>query len=217
MAFNYEIEGELVCKVNGNGRFIAKKGCMVAYQGDFQFDKMLLGPDNGRGFLGGLVGQVTRKITKENIELMAISGNGVIYLAENAAHIVVINLDNDEFCIESENLLGFDEQLKYELRFVGVGVVSQKGMVTSCLKGTGRVIIKSQGNPIILESPCVVDPDAIVGWTGDRDPRIKTDVSWKTLVGQSSGESYQLDFNWKGSTVIVQPCERWHTNPHIVD
>lgn len=217
MAFNYEIQGELTCKVEGNGRFIAKKGCMVAYQGDFQFDKMLTGPDNGRGLLGGLIGQAVRKLTRENIELMTITGNGIIYLGESAAHIMVITLDNDELCIESENLLGFDEQLKYEVRFIGVGVVSQKGMATSCLKGTGRVIIKSQGNPIVLESPCVVDPDAVVGWTGDRDPRIKTDVSWKTFIGQTSGESYQLDFNWKGATVIVQPCERSGKSVSILD
>ena len=126
---------------------------------------------------------------------------------------LVINLDNDELCIESENLLGFDEQLKYEVRFIGVGAISQKGLATSCLKGTGRVIIKTQGNPIVLESPCVVDPDAVVCWTGNRDPRIKTDVSWKTFLGQSSGESYQFDFDWKGATVIVQPCERKRSTP----
>lgn len=208
MPFNYEIQGELTCKVHGNGKFIAKKGSMVAYQGDFHFDKMLLGPDNGRGFLGGLISQATRKLTGENIELMTVSGDGVIYLAEDAAHIMLITLDNDELCIESENLLAFDEQLKYSVRFIGSGVVSQKGLATSVLKGSGRVIIKTQGNPIVLESPCVVDPDSVVCWTGDRDPRIKTDVSWKTFLGQTSGESYQYDFNWKGATVIVQPCER---------
>lgn len=213
MAFKYEIEGELVCKITGQGKFIAKKGCMVAYQGNFKFDKMLLGPENGGGFVGGLINQVTRKLTNENIELMTVSGDGIIYLAEEAAHIVVIDLDNDELCIESENLLGFDESLEYGLRFIGVGILSQKGLVTSSLKGTGRVIIKSQGNPIILESPCVVDPDAVVCWTGNRDPRIKTDVSWKTFLGQSSGESYQFDFDWKGATVIVQPCERKRSTP----
>lgn len=217
MSFNYDIEGELTCKVNGSGSFIAKKGSMVAYKGDFKFDKMLMGPNNGNGILGGLLGQAARKLTKENIELMKVTGNGILYLAENAAHILVINLDNDELCIESENLLGFDEQLKYEVRFIGVGAISQKGLATSCLKGTGRVIIKTQGNPIVLESPCVVDPDAVVAWTGDRDPRIKTDVSWKTFIGQTSGESYQLDFNWSGATVIVQPCERYGNSLTIFD
>ena len=69
MSFNYDIEGELTCKVNGSGSFIAKKGSMVAYKGDFKFDKMLMGPNNGNGILGGLLGQAARKLTKENIEL----------------------------------------------------------------------------------------------------------------------------------------------------
>jgi uncharacterized protein (AIM24 family) len=36
---------------------------------------------------------------------------------------------------------------------------------------------------------------------------IKTDVSWKTFVGQTSGESYQLQFTGNG-TVYIQASER---------
>lgn len=44
---------------------------------------------------------------------------------------------------------------------------------------------------------------------GACDPRITTDVNWKTFIGQASGESYS--FEWHGGipvTVIIQPSER---------
>jgi len=55
------------------------------------------------------------------------------------------------------------------------------------------------------------DPDAVICWIGQGncDPSIETDVSWKNLIGQASGESYY--FAWddrKRVTVIVQPSER---------
>ncbi|HCQ90613.1 MAG TPA: tryptophan RNA-binding attenuation protein, partial [Clostridium sp.] len=44
-------------------------------------------------------------------------------------------------------------------------------------------------------------------WTG-RNPSIGTQVGWKTLIGQTSGESYYLQFNEPGQKVIIQPSER---------
>ena len=41
------------------------------------------------------------------------------------------------------------------------------------------------------------------------DPQIRADISWKTFIGQASGESYS--FEWSGNepvTVLVQPSER---------
>jgi uncharacterized protein (AIM24 family) len=34
-----------------------------------------------------------------------------------------------------------------------------------------------------------------------------TDVTWRTAIGQSSGESFQLRFQGQG-TVYIQPAER---------
>ncbi|MFQ9287838.1 MAG: hypothetical protein ACLR3X_06655 [Intestinibacter bartlettii] len=33
-------------------------------------------------------------------------------------------------------------------------------------------------------------------------------LSWKTFIGQTSGESYHLQFNEPGQLVIIQPSER---------
>ena len=56
-----------------------------------------------------------------------------------------------------------------------------------------------------------VDPDAVICWIGQGhcDPQIKTDLNWKTFIGQASGESYT--FEWDGGqpvTVVIQPSER---------
>ena len=48
-----------------------------------------------------------------------------------------------------------------------------------------------------------------IGQNGSCDPQIITDLSWKNLIGQASGESYA--FQWNGNqavSVIVQPSER---------
>jgi uncharacterized protein (AIM24 family) len=77
--FKFNIEEELCCKVEGSGKFYAKKGAMVAFKGNFIFDKMLLGPNNGGSTMDALLGLVKRKLTGENVQLMTVEGSGVIY------------------------------------------------------------------------------------------------------------------------------------------
>ena len=121
--------------------------------------------------------------------------------------------------VESENILAFSQDCDYSVRFIGVGVLSQKGLATSTLTARGPnayVAVLSDGNPIVLSNiysrnTISVDPDAVICWVGNGpcDPRVTADVSWKTFIGQASGESYQ--FEWNGGqavTVIIQPSER---------
>ena len=54
------------------------------------------------------MGYVKRNVTGENIQLMTVEGNGEVYLAENAYHVTVIDLEPmDGVCVESENILAF--------------------------------------------------------------------------------------------------------------
>lgn len=208
--FQLRTEKELTCVASGNGKLFSKKGAMIAYQGQFKFQKVLIDP-NGGNIVGGIVRQVARRVTGENMELMEITGQGDCYFADEAQHVTIIDLDmNDSLGVESENLLAFTDTCTYGIRPIGVGVISQKGLFTSTFKANGpgaQVAIKSDGNPIILQTPCVVDPDAVVCWTGP-DPQFKVDVNWKTLIGQTSGESYMLNFTQPGYIVVVQPSER---------
>jgi len=209
--FHFRVHQEVTCVAEGDGHFYSKLGAMVAYQGKFKSEKVLLNPSESQGLLRSMVNLATRKLTGENMPLMKVMGNGAYYMADQAQHVSVITLSPEQSVgVESENLLAFTEGCKYGVRFIGVGVASQKGMFTSELKAVGenpQVVVTTNGNPIILETPCAVDPDAVICWTGP-DPSFKTDVGWKIIIGQASGESYYLEFTHPGETVIVQPYER---------
>ncbi|EQG11501.1 AIM24 family protein [Clostridioides difficile] len=211
--FKFDVTNELMCIARGSGKFFAKKGAMVAFKGNFNFEKLLLGPSNGGGLGRALLGHVQRSLTGEQMPIMGVEGEGEIYLAQNAYHVDVISIDpGDSIYVESENLLAFSEQLNYSVKLIGSGVISQKGLFTTHLVNkTGQnqdVAIITDGNPLILEGPCCVDPDALVAWTG-REPYPKVSkLSWKTFIGQTSGESYHMEFVEPGQIVIIQPSER---------
>lgn len=213
MGFSLSTHNELSCKAEGHGIFFAKKGAMVADQGDFKYSKRLLGT-NGGNVVGQVFNHMARRMTGENLEIMEVKGQGVCYLADDESHVTVIGLEPNGpwqyVSVESEDLLAFTETCHYGVTPVGVGVLSQKGLFTSKLSYNGQgaqVAIKTQGNPIVLQSPCRVDPDAIVAWTGPA-PKVKIDINLKTLIGQTSGESYMFEFSQPGQTVVIQPKER---------
>jgi uncharacterized protein (AIM24 family) len=207
--FQFQTVNELSLMAQGNNVMYCKKGAMIAYQGSFKFEKLLVGP--GKNLASAVISHVARRFTGENMEIMKVTGQGSCYFAELAKHITVINLSPGESIgVESENLIAFTESCDYGVRPIGVGIISQKGLFTSKItaKGPGaQVAVLSEGNPLILDSPCVVDPDAVVCWTGS-DPGFKLDLNWKMLLGQTSGESYMLEFKRPGQKVIIQPSER---------
>lgn len=220
----FETLNELCLKITSDSEYdyiFAKKGAFIAgeCQGskNFKFTKVLLGPEEsaGRAFLG----QIVRRFTGENLPLMKTEFNGksVTYYANNQQHVVVYQLQNGEtISVESENILAFSKDCKYGVRFIGQGIISQKGLATSTLTGRGPeayVAVLVDGNPLVISNiqtgnTMEVDPDAVVCWIGD-DPSVKLDVNWRNIIGQSSGESYMFEWN-SGSTatVIIQPCER---------
>lgn len=210
MAF-FETVNELTLKVTfDNGeRIHSKAGAMIGFQGSLNFDKELLGP--GRGAGNALLGQITRRLTGENLPLMLVTpqGRAVGYFANLAQHVVVLELQPGErVSVESENILAFTESCQYSVRFMGAGVISQKGMFTTTLAGPGQCALLCDGNPIALSGPCSVDPDAFVFYVGQEDPQFRTQLSWKNFLGQASGESYFLEFQDPRTTVVIQPNER---------
>ena len=91
------------------------------------------------------------------------------------------------------------------------GAATGSGLFTTTLEGRGELAIVSEGGAIALDvtpqRPIFVDPQAYVGHRGQLQSNLITDVGWKTFVGQSSGESYQLKFTGQG-TVYIQASER---------
>ncbi len=223
---SFETVNELTLKVTctGNDVLFTKAGAFIAGDSvggkNYRFEKVLLGPQNN--LAQAAFGSLVRRMTGENIPLMKVNMNGdsVTYYASNAQHVFIYELGFGEMIsVESENILAFTQDCKYDVRFIGCGILSQKGLATSLLTGNGSnayVAILTDGNPIILSNvqsrnTISVDPDAVICWMGQGycDPQVKADVSWKTFIGQTSGESYA--FEWSGNqpvSVVVQPSER---------
>ena len=218
-------ELSLLVTCTGNDIIFTKAGAYIAGNcmgaKNFKFEKVLLGPQ--QNLAQAALGQLVRRVTGENIPLMRVimSGDSVTYYANYGQHVVIYKLGVGEtISVESENILAFTQDCDYQVRFLGVGVVSQKGLATTTLTGRGpnaQVAVLSDGNPIVLSNiqtgeTLTADPDAVICWVGQMgncDPAIRTDLSWRNLIGQHSGESYY--FEWAGServSVIIQPSER---------
>ena len=222
----FETLNELTLKVTctGNDVLFAKAGAFIAGDNvgtkNYTFEKVIFGPQNNMG--QAVLGHLLRRVAGENLPLMKVNlmGDSVTYYANYGQHVVIYHLGMGEtISIESENILAFTADCEYSVRFIGVGVLSQKGIATSTLTARGPsayVAVLSDGNPIVLSNVATrntisVDPDAVICWVGNGpcDPRVTMDVSWKTFIGQTSGESYQ--YEWNGAepvTVIIQPSER---------
>lgn len=219
-----ETVNELTLKVTSQGGgdiLFTKAGAFIAGecygQKNYAFEKVLLGPQGNP--LQAALGQLGRRFTGENLPLMKVMmhGDSITYYANDEQHVVVYHLNQGEtISVESENILAFTQDCKYGIRFLAQGVISQKGLATSTLTGMGPnayVAVLVEGNPIVLSnmqngSTLEADPDAVVCWVG-ADPGFKMDLSWKNLIGQSSGESYMFEWgSGRSATVIIQPKER---------
>ncbi len=223
----FETVNELTLKVTctGSDVLFTKAGAFIAGESlngkNYKFEKLLLGPQGN--LVQAAIGSLMRRVTKENLPLMKVimNGDSITYYANQSQHVVVYKLAVGEtVSVESENILAFTKDCKYSVRFIGCGVISQKGLATSTLTGTGNnayVAVLCDGNPIVLSNlqnnhTICVDPDAVICWMGPSgycDPQIKLDLSWKNLIGQASGESYSFERNGgQPVSVIIQPAER---------
>ena len=178
----------------------ARIGSMVAYQGDARFE---------HGGSGGVSGFLKSKMTGEGVAVMAVTGTGEVFLADMATEIQVMYLDNDQIWVNGANVLAFSSSLSYDIQRVGGAGAMAGGMYNVTLTGTGYVAITADGPPLVLDvasAPTFADPQAVVMWTSGVNMSIKSDVSMKTLIGKTSGETFQMGFSGNG-WVMVQPSE----------
>ncbi len=157
---SFETVNELTLKVtcSGSDVLFTKAGAFIAGESaggkNYRFEKVLLGPQGNLG--QAALGSILRRVTGENLPLMKVNMNGdsVTYYANKGQHIFVYKLAYGEMIsVESENILAFTQDCKYSVRFIGSGVLSQKGIATSTLTGEGQnadVAILTDGNPIAL-------------------------------------------------------------------
>lgn len=157
-------------------------------------------------------GALKRKLTGESVTLMDVTGTGTVYIANMANEINLVPLSNDTIWVEASNLVALEGNVKSDQKFNGLrGATSGQGLFTTTVTGSGTVALLSDGPAIVLEvtpgQTLCVDPQAYVAHTGQLQQDFVTDVNWRTVVGQGSGESFQLRFNGSGR-VYIQPAER---------
>lgn len=184
----------------------AATGSMVAYTGNVEFKHA------GMGGGGGFKAALKQKVSGESIKLMECSGAGRVTFAQDAMDVTVIDLTGDTLAVESEHILAVSGGLTLDVKFSGLqGMTGGQGLATTTVTGHGQVAIVSDGPLIALAVqpgvPVVVDPDAFVASFGQMSMNLVSGVSWKSLVGEGSGEPFSLRFEGAG-TVLVQPAER---------
>lgn len=199
----------LKATING-GTFFARRGAMVAYQGQARFEYQ--GALSGEGSMKDkLLKAAKGAISGEGVPLMKVSGQAEIFLAEQAADIFLIDLDgSDALSINGANILAFESSLQYDIKLVtNAGAFAGAGLFNTIVYGTGRVAITSKGTPVVLETthqPTFVDPNAAICWSANLQVNMQRSEGMGGLIGRSSGESMQMQFSGPGF-VVVQPNE----------
>jgi uncharacterized protein (AIM24 family) len=202
----FRLQGSKVLAVDMSGDAVkAKNGSMVAYDGQMAFKKLSGGGD-------GLRGMVTRRITGEQLTVMEVKGHGTCYFADRASEINLVSLHGDTLYVEASNLLCTDGGLRTGTTFTGLRGASQgNGLFTTTVEGTGQAAIVSDGPAVVLrvssQYPLQVDPGAYIAHTGNLRQHFQSGVGFRTLMGEGSGEAFQIRFEGEG-LVYVQPSER---------
>lgn len=202
----FRLQGSKVLAVHLTGGAVkAKNGSMVAYDGQMAFKKMSGGGE-------GLRGMVTRRLTGEQMTVMEVRGQGTCYFADRATEINLVTLNGEKLHVEASNLLCTDAGLRTGTTFTGLRGASQgNGLFTTTVEGTGQAAIMSDGPAVVLrvsaQYPLQVDPGAYIAHTGNLQQHLQSGVSFRTFMGEGSGESFQIRFEGEG-LVYVQPSER---------
>ena len=176
----------------------ARLGSMVAYQGDVRFEHK-----------SGGVGRFLKKaLTGEGVRIMTIAGTGDVFLAQDARKIMVLDLDNDRMTVNGDNILAFDSGIDWDIRKVEGAGMFAGGLFNVVLEGSGKVAVTAHGDPVLLDTstPTAADPAAAIAWSGGVRTGLRSDVSFKSVTGRGSGETFQLGFEGQG-WVLVQASE----------
>ncbi|WP_324758810.1 AIM24 family protein [Haloarcula montana] len=198
----FSLENSKLLAIEVDEPVFAKVGAMVAYTGELSFT----GKSSAEG---GITGFLKDAATSEGTDVMQAEGSGTLYVADGAKEIQVLDLDEGEtISVNGDDVLAFEDRVDYEISTIDSLAGSSTGGLTNVfLEGPGQIAITTHGDPIVLEPPVTTDPAATVAWSGTAAPSSSVNRSLSDMVGQSSGETYQLAFEGTDGFVVVQPFE----------
>jgi uncharacterized protein (AIM24 family) len=204
LAARMENHGRTMLKVamaTGQDLF-ARTGSIVSYEGYIRYEP---NPPAARR-------AAEQWVSGEGAPVMKCSGDGLLYLADYGADVVVINLVNESVSINGSNVLAFDAHLQWGVEKVkGLAKLAGQGLWNVEIAGTGWVALTSRGTPIVVDcgrgdDETYVDPDALVAWSPSLKVKGKRSFKASSLLGRGSGEAFQMAFSGQG-IVVVQPSE----------
>ena len=189
--------------LNGHEDVLARKGSMVAYQGLLEFD----GEFQTHGQ------RQARAQTGEGLDLMRVSGQGAVFLANLAQHVHMVDVDPEGLTVDSAYVLALDSQLHWEVVSVDSQYgVSGSGKYNLHITGQGKVVLMTSGQPLMLrvtpEAYANADADAVVAWSSSLRVQMQAQTSasgvWRRRG--NTGEGWELSFMGQGYA-LVQPSE----------
>ncbi|MYW67403.1 AIM24 family protein [Streptomyces sp. SID8379] len=201
----YTVQNPQMLRVvlEGHDDIVARKGAMVAYQGLVEFDGEYQTSGQRRA----------RATTGEGLSLMRCHGQGVVYLANLAQYIHVVDVEQDGLTVDSSYVLAMDSSLHHEVIAVDSQFgISGSGKYQLNITGRGKVALMTSGQPLMMQvTPdkyVNADADAIVAWS----TRLRVQMQAQTHSSGvwrrrgNTGEGWELSFMGSGYA-LVQPSE----------
>ncbi|MEU9110843.1 AIM24 family protein [Streptomyces sp. NPDC048483] len=201
----YALQNEQLLRValQGHEDLLARKGSMVAYQGLLEFEGNYQTEGQHRA----------RAMTGEALDLMRVSGQGTVYLANLAQYIHVVDVDHQGLTIDSSYVLALDSTLHWEAVSVDSQFgISGTGKYQLNISGQGKVVLMTSGQPLMLqvtpEKYVNADADAVVAWSKSLRVQMQAQTHssgvWRRRG--NTGEGWELSFLGQGYA-LVQPSE----------
>ncbi|MDL5203691.1 AIM24 family protein [Streptomyces sp. ALI-76-A] len=186
----------------GSSPVLARQGAMVAFEGQVEFDSEY----RNRSWRN------VERMTGERLELMRCKGNGVVYLANLAQHLHIMEVGRG-LTVDSSYVLAFDGSLGVGIVAVDSAVeIASAGAYNLELSGSGQLVLMTSGEPLVMEvtpeKNVCCDADAVVAWSTSLRTQLQAPTSTSAVWRRkgSTGEGWEMQFSGTGH-VLVQPSE----------
>lgn len=200
----FELENPRMLEINLNGLVWVKVGSMIAYKGNIKFER--------EGMLEhGLDKFLKKALTGEGTHLMKAAGAGKLYIADEGKRISIIHLQNEAIYVNGNDVLAFETGIKWDITMMRrMSTMAAGGLFNMKLEGTGMIAITTEGEPLTLvvtpDQPVTTDPNATVAWSQNLSPELTANITFRSIMGRGTGETFQMVFRGSGF-VVVQPYE----------
>jgi uncharacterized protein (AIM24 family) len=193
-ASGFALQNKKLLKVGLAGEVMARQGAMVAYQGqmDFHYEG------------AGGIGKFMKKALTEGVPLMKVTGQGDLFLANDAQEVFILELEGDSVTVGGRNVLAFETGLSWDIKRVEGASMLAGGMFNTVFTGHGRIAITAHGSPVVLnvDAPTYADIQSAIAWSTSLQTSLKKSITAGSLIGRGSGEAFQLAFSGQGFVVI---------------